>query len=131
MSMSDPIADMLTRIRNGQMSEKAFVTIPGSKHKAAICKVLEEEGYISSTSLQSEGGKSTINVGLKYYQGAPVIEMVKRVSSPGLRVYKNSNELPKVIGGLGVSVISTSKGVMTGSKAKALGLGGEVLCIVA
>lgn len=131
MSMSDPIADMLTRIRNGQMSEKSFVTVPGSKHKVAICRVLEEEGYLSSTSIQSDGGKSTINVGLKYYQGSPVIEMVKRVSSPGLRVYKNSQELPKVIGGLGVSIISTSKGVMTGHKAKAMGLGGEVLCVVA
>lgn len=131
MSMSDPIADMLTRIRNGQMSEKSIVSIPGSKHKVAICKVLEEEGYISSASLQSDGAKSTIKISLKYHQGTPVIEMLKRVSTPGLRVYKNSHELPKVIGGLGVAIVSTSKGVMTGSKAKALGLGGEVLCIVA
>jgi len=131
MSMSDPIADMLTRIRNGQMSEKSVVSVPGSKHKAAICKVLEEEGYIASANVHSEDGKSTIAIGLKYHQGSPVIEMLQRVSRPGLRIYRNSNELPKVIGGLGVAIVSTSKGVMAGNKAKALGLGGEVLCIVA
>lgn len=131
MSMSDPIADMLTRIRNGQMSEKAFVTFPGSKHKAAICKVLEAEGYIGSTSLESDAGKSIIKIGLKYFHGSPVIEMLKRVSSPGLRIYRSADELPNVIGGLGIAIVSTSKGVMTGKNAKALGLGGEVICLVA
>ena len=131
MSMSDPIADMLTRIRNGQMSEKKFVIVPGSKHKIAICKVLEDEGYIASATAHVEAGKPQIEIGLKYYQGSPVIELLKRVSTPGLRVYRGSDQLPSVIGGLGVAIVSTSKGIMTGSKAKAMGLGGEVLCIVA
>jgi small subunit ribosomal protein S8 len=131
MSMSDPIADMLTRIRNGQLSEKTFVTFPGSKHKAAICKVLEAEGYIGSTSLESEGEKPIIKIGLKYYHGSPVIEMLKRVSTPGLRVYRGADELPDVIGGLGAAIVSTSQGVMSGKKAKSLGLGGEVICLVA
>jgi small subunit ribosomal protein S8 len=129
--MQDPISDMLTRIRNGQMSEKSFVTVPGSKHKLDICKVLEAEGYIAAINVESDGVKSTIKINLKYHQDAPVIEMVKRVSTPGLRVYKNVHELPTVIGGLGIAVISTSQGVMTGRKAKAMGLGGEVICIVA
>lgn len=131
MSMTDPIADLLTRIRNGQMSEKSCVSLPGSKHKAAICRVLEEEGYISSAVIHSDGKKSAIKIGLKYHQGSPVIEMLKRVSRPGLRIYKGSHELPKVIGGMGVAIVSTPKGVMTASKAKAMGLGGEVICIVA
>lgn len=131
MSMSDPIADMLTRIRNGQIAEKRQVSIPASKHKVAICKVLEEEGYITSFLVQAEGEKSTINITLKYYQGSPVIEMLKRVSTPGLRVYRGAQDLPKVIGGLGVAIVSTSRGVMTGIKAQAMGLGGEVLCVVA
>jgi small subunit ribosomal protein S8 len=129
--MNDPIADMLTRIRNGQMSEKSFVTMPGSKPKMAICRVLEAEGYIDSAQLQSDGDKTTISISLRYFQGSPVIEMLKRVSTPGLRVYKGAKDIPVVIGGLGIAIISTSQGVMTGHQARSIGLGGEVICLVA
>lgn len=131
MSMSDPIADMLTRIRNGQMAGHANVVMPSSKVKAAIAKVLEAEGYISAFSINDNEGKSELSVDLKYFDGKPVIEMVKRVSRPGLRVYKNKDELPKVIGGLGTAVISTSKGIMTDRDARQAGIGGEVVCYVA
>lgn len=131
MSMSDPISDMLTRIRNGQISKKSHVQVPSSKHKMAICQVLLEEGYIASAQMDKVDGKDSIRVELKYYQGKPVIETIQRVSRPGLRIYRPSGELPVVIGGLGVAVVSTSQGVMTGRSAKAKGLGGEVLCVVA
>ncbi len=127
--MSDPIADMLTRIRNAQMVGKATVSMRASKLKAAIANVLKEEGYIVGFS-QEEGPKAQLNVSLKYYQGKAVIEEIKRVSRPGLRIYKQKDELPKVKGGLGIAIVSTSKGVMTSQNAKAQGLGGEVLCEV-
>lgn len=131
MSMSDPIADMLTRIRNGQMAGHANVVMPSSKVKAAVAKVLNDEGYISSFSINENNGKAELSIDLKYFEGKPVIEMVKRVSRPGLRVYKNKDELPKVIGGLGIAVISTSKGIMTDHQARSAGIGGEVVCYVA
>jgi small subunit ribosomal protein S8 len=131
MSMSDPIADMLTRIRNAQMVNKADVTMPSSKVKAAIASVLKDEGYIEDFSVQNDGVKSNLTIGLKYYAGRPVIERIQRVSKPGLRIYKGSQEIPKVMNGLGVTIMSTSKGVMTDRKAQAAGIGGEVLCIVA
>ncbi|WP_018625126.1 30S ribosomal protein S8 [Kangiella aquimarina] len=130
MSMQDPIADMLTRIRNGQTAAKKTVTIPASKLKKAIAQVLVDEGFIAGFSVE-EGSKPTMTVELKYYQGRPVIEELKRVSRPGLRIYKKVDELPKVIGGLGVAIISTSKGVMTDRAARKNGHGGEVLCTVA
>lgn len=131
MSMSDPIADMLTRIRNGQMAGHANVVMPSSKVKAAVAKVLNDEGYISAFSINENNGKSELSVDLKYFDGKPVIETLKRVSRPGLRVYKNKDELPKVIGGLGIAVISTSKGIMTDHQARTAGVGGEVICYVA
>jgi small subunit ribosomal protein S8 len=131
MSMSDPIADMLTRIRNAQMSEKISVSIPASKVKAAIATVLKDEGYIDDFAVRPMDGKPVLEVGLKYYAGRPVIEKLERVSRPGLRVYKPSDDIPKVMNGLGVAIVSTSKGVMTDRKARGLGIGGEVLCIVA
>ncbi|WP_319380253.1 30S ribosomal protein S8 [Thiomicrorhabdus sp.] len=131
MSMSDPIADMLTRIRNGQMAGHAKVVMPSSKMKASLAKVLSDEGYISAFSINENNGKTELAVDLKYFNGKPVIEMVKRVSRPGLRVYKNKDELPKVIGGLGIAVISTSKGIMTDRDARTAGVGGEVICYVA
>ncbi len=130
MSMSDPIADMLTRIRNGQHAEKAQVSMPASKQKAAIAKVLKDEGYILDYSVADEDGKPTLTITLKYFEGRPVIEKVRRVSRPGLRIYKNKHELPKVDGGLGIAIVSTSKGVMTDRQARAVGEGGEVLCTV-
>ncbi|MGV6817194.1 MAG: 30S ribosomal protein S8 [Thiotrichales bacterium] len=129
MSMSDPIADMLTRIRNGQQAEKANVTMPSSKQKVAIAKLLESEGYVGSISVE-EGVKPELTIELKYYKGKPVIETLKRVSRPGLRIFRGKDELPQVNGGLGVAVISTSKGLMTEKAAKAAGEGGEVLCFV-
>lgn len=129
MSMSDPIADMLTRIRNGQSAAKADVSMPASKMKQAIAKVLKDEGYIKDYSV-SEGPKADMTVSLKYFEGRPVIESIKRVSRPGLRIYKNKDELPKVLNGLGVAVISTSRGVMTDREARAAGHGGEVVCLV-
>ncbi|HHS99778.1 MAG TPA: 30S ribosomal protein S8 [Thiomicrospira sp.] len=131
MSMSDPIADMLTRIRNGQMAGHANVVMPSSKLKAAVAKVLTDEGFISTFSINENEGKAELSVDLKYFDGKPVIDMIKRVSRPGLRVYKNKDELPKVIGGLGIAVISTSKGIMTDRDARQAGIGGEVICYVA
>ena len=129
MSMQDPISDLLTRIRNGQMASKKAVEMPNSTVKAAIAKVLKEEGYI--TDFETTGDvKPVLSVTLKYHAGRPVISKLARVSRPGLRVYKNRNELPKVLGGLGITIISTSKGVMSDAKARALGVGGEVLCSV-
>jgi len=131
MSMNDPIADMLTRIRNAQQSEKISVSIPSSKLKIAIAGVLKDEGYIEDFAVRESAGKPLLEVGLKYYAGRPVIEKLERVSRPGLRVYKPSKGIPNVMNGLGIAIVSTSKGVMTDRKARGLGVGGEVLCIVA
>lgn len=131
MSMSDPIADMLTRIRNGQLAGHAKVSMPSSKLKASLAQLLTDEGYVSSFDVKDTDGKSILSVDLKYYQGKPVIELLKRVSRPGLRVYKNKDELPKVIGGLGVAVVSTSKGIMSDRDARKQGVGGEIICYVA
>ena len=131
MSMSDPIADMLTRIRNAQRADKKIVTMPSSKLKQSIALVLKDEGYIEYFTVRDIDNKPVLDVGLKYYAGLPVIEKIDRVSRPGLRIYKPNNSLPKVMNGLGVAIISTSKGVMTERKARANGIGGEVLCIVA
>ena len=131
MSMSDPVADMLTRIRNAQLSEKLSVVMPASKLKAAIAKVLKDEGYIDDYAVRIEDGKSQLDISLKYYAGRPVIEKIERVSRPGLRIYKPSQDIPVVMNGLGVAIVSTSKGVMTDRKARGMGVGGEVLCIVA
>lgn len=131
MSMSDPVADMLTRIRNGQMAGHASVNIPSSKMKVALANVLKEEGFVSTYDVKEVNGKSELLVSLKYYEGQPVIEMIKRVSRPGLRVYKNKNELPNVVGGLGVAIISTSQGVMSDRQARKVGVGGEIICYVA
>ncbi|MCK5662174.1 MAG: 30S ribosomal protein S8 [Thiotrichaceae bacterium] len=130
MSMSDPIADLLTRIRNGQSAEKQSITVPSSSVKEAIAKVLKEEGYIADFSTEVNGSHKVMAIVLKYYNGVPVIEKIKRVSRPGLRIYKSKDELPKVLGGLGVAIISTSKGVMTDRAARAIGHGGEVICTV-
>jgi small subunit ribosomal protein S8 len=130
MSMTDPIADMLTRIRNAQQANKVDVKMPSSKVKISIAKVLEDEGYISAFNVSDVEGKSTLTVTLKYFEGKPVIAEINRVSRPGLRVYKSADELPRVVGGLGVAIVSTSKGVMADRKARALGQGGEVLCAV-
>jgi len=129
--MQDPIADMLTRIRNGQSAGKVRVTMPMSKQRAAIAQVLAEQGYIRDFSVEEIDGKSQLAIVLKYFEGKPVIEMMKRVSRPGLRVYRGKNDLPKVMDGLGVAIISTSKGLMTDRQARASGHGGEVVCIVA
>ena len=130
MSMHDPISDMLTRIRNAQRSNKVTVAMPSSKLKCAIAKVLKEEGYIEDFSATT-GAKPQLNITLKYYAGRPVIEQIKRVSRPGLRVYKGSSEIPTVMNGLGIAIVSTSKGIMTDRKARNMGVGGELLCIVA
>jgi small subunit ribosomal protein S8 len=130
MSMTDPIADFLTRIRNGQSAARTQISLPSSKVKMALAQVLREEGYIADFAVRNEDGKPVLDVQLKYHQGRPVIDRIQRVSRPGLRVYKAKDELPKVMGGLGVAIISTSKGMMTDSKARAAGHGGEVLCIV-
>ena len=132
MSMSDPISDMLTRIRNAQLSEKASVVMPSSKIKLAIAKVLKDEGYIDDFAVrEADDSKPLLEIALKYYAGSPVIEKLERVSRPGLRIYKPSREIPKVMNGLGVAIVSTSQGVMTDRRARGLGIGGEVLCIVA
>ena len=131
MSMSDPIADMLTRIRNAQMVEKAAVAMPASKVKAAIAQVLKDEGYIDGFQVKTEAGKSQLEIALKYYAGRPVIERIERVSRPGLRVYKGAKSIPQVMNGLGVAIVTTPQGVMTDRKARAAGIGGEVLCYVA
>ena len=130
MSMTDPISDMLTRIRNAQTARKPSVTLPASKQKLAVAKVLEAEGYLASVTGDDNDGKPTLTLELKYYQDRPVIERIQRVSRPGLRVFKRADELPVVQGGLGVAIVSTSQGVMTNAQAKAQGHGGEVLCIV-
>jgi small subunit ribosomal protein S8 len=129
--MTDPIADMLTRIRNAQSVGKTTVTMPASKLKSAIAQVLQEEGYIDGFTVRANDGKAEIDIGLRYYSGRPVIERLERVSRPGLRIYKGVHEIPKVMNGLGVAIVSTSRGVMTDRKARATGVGGEVLCIVA
>ena len=129
--MSDPIADMLTRIRNAQRADKKIVTMPSSKLKQSIAMVLKDEGYIEYFTVRDVDNKPVLDVGLKYYAGLPVIEKIDRVSRPGLRIYKPNNSLPKVMNGLGIAIISTSKGVMTERKARANVIGGEVLCIVA
>ena len=131
MSMSDPIADMLTRIRNAQMVEKASVALPASKLKQAIAQVLKDEGYIDDFRVTSEGGKATLEISLKYYAGRPVIERIERVSRPGLRIYRGRDAIPQVQNGLGVAIVTTPQGVMTDRKARATGVGGEVLCYVA
>lgn len=131
MSMSDPIADMLTRVRNAQMAGHEQVVVPGSKLKKALLDVMTQEGYIQGYDVLDNGGKPELVIKLKYYQGKPVIEEIKRVSRPGLRVYKKKDELPKVMGGLGIAIVSTSKGVMTDHQARKAGLGGEVICTVA
>ena len=130
MSMQDPIADMLTRIRNGQAANKVAINMPSSKLKVAIANVLAAEGYIESVKVL-EGAKPELEITLKYFQGKPVVESIQHVSRPGLRIYKRKDELPKVMGGLGVAVISTSKGVMTDRAARQAGLGGEIICYVA
>jgi small subunit ribosomal protein S8 len=129
--MSDPISDMLTRIRNAQAAEKVSVSMPSSKLKVSIAKVLKAEGYIDDFAVRDNDGKPQLDVSLKYYAGRPVIERIERVSRPGLRIYKGSKEIPKVMNGLGITIVSTSKGVMTDRSARAAGVGGEVLCVVA
>ena len=131
MSMHDPISDMLTRIRNGQRASKVAVSMPSSKLKVALAQVLKEEGYIEDFAVAGEEKKPVLDIQLKYYAGRPVIERIDRVSRPGLRVYKGSTEIPKVMNGLGVAILSTSKGIMTDRKARAAGIGGELLCVVA
>ncbi|MCK9284747.1 MAG: 30S ribosomal protein S8 [Rhodocyclaceae bacterium] len=131
MSMTDPIADMLTRIRNAQQVEKSFVLMPSSKLKVAIAQVLKDEGYIEDFVVREGAGKAELDIALKYYAGRPVIERIERVSKPGLRVYRGRDDLPKVMNGLGVAIVSTPKGVMTDRKARASNVGGEVLCVVA
>lgn len=131
MSMTDPVADMLTRIRNGQMAEKLGVTMPSSKLKEAIAKVLKDEGYIENFAVRNNAGKAELDIELKYYAGRPVIERIERVSKPGLRIYRGMQDLPKVMNGLGIAIVSTPKGVMTDRKARSVNVGGEVLCIVA
>jgi small subunit ribosomal protein S8 len=131
MAMSDPIADMLTRIRNAQMAGKETVAMPSSKVKTAIAVVLKDEGYVDSFAVNTDSVKPTLNIVLKYYAGAPVIERIERVSKPGLRIYKACEDIPRVMNGLGIAIVSTPKGVMTDRKARAANVGGEVLCIVA
>jgi small subunit ribosomal protein S8 len=129
--MTDPIADMLTRIRNAQMIERAVVTMPSSKVKTAIASVLKDEGYIEGYKVTTEESKPVLEIALKYYAGRPVIERIERVSTPGLRIYRAKDAIPRVMNGLGIAIVSTSHGVMTDRKARASGVGGEVLCIVA
>jgi small subunit ribosomal protein S8 len=131
MSMTDPIADLLTRIRNGQTAGKSEVTMGASKLKAAIAKVLRDEGYVGDFRVSNDTGKPTLVIGLKYYEGRPVIDRLERVSRPGLRIYRGKDELPKVLGGMGTVIVSTPHGVMTDKQARSIGQGGEVLCIVA
>ena len=131
MSMTDPIADMLTRIRNAQLAQKNSVAMQASKLKAAIAAVLKDEGYIDDFAVRDAEGKPQLDIALKYYAGRPVIERIERISRPGLRVYKGSGDLPRVMNGLGIAIVSTPKGVMTDRRARATNVGGEVLCIVA
>ena len=130
MSMSDPIADMLTRIRNGQSARKVSVSMPASKAKEAVAKVLQDEGYIQGFATEGEGVQKELKVELKYFEGMPVIEHIQRSSKPGLRIYRGKDELPKVLGGLGVAIVSTSAGVMSDRQAREKGIGGEVICVV-
>ena len=130
MSMTDPIADLLTRIRNGQKAKKTEITMPSSKVKQAVVKVLEDEGYIESFSSDVEDNKDRLTVKLKYFEGRPVIENIQRVSRPGLRVYRGKDDLPTVLGGLGIVIVSTSAGVMSDRQARQKGIGGEVICVV-
>ena len=131
MSMTEPIADLLTRIRNGQTARQSEVSMASSRLKTAIVRVLKEEGYVTDYRLDAEGSKQTLTVGLKYYEGRPVIDRLERVSRPGLRIYRGKDELPKILGGMGTVIVSTPKGVMTDRQARSIGQGGEVLCIVA
>ena len=131
MSMTDPVADLLTRIRNGQTAGKTQVSLGSSKIKTAIVKVLKDEGYVSDFHVGADEGKPTLVIDLKYYEGRPVIDRLERVSRPGLRIYRGKEDLPRIMNGLGVAIVSTSKGVMTDRKARASGIGGEVLCVVA
>ena len=130
MSMSDPIADMLTRIRNGQSARKVSVSMPASKAKEAVAKVLQDEGYIVGFATDGEGVQKELKVELKYFDGVPVIEHIQRTSKPGLRIYRSKDELPKVLGGLGVAIVSTSAGVMSDRQAREKGIGGEVICVI-
>ena len=130
MSMTDPISDMLTRIRNGQKARKVSVGMPGSKAKEAVARVLKDEGYITDFKTSGEGAESTLEVELKYFEGAPVIERIERASRPGLRIYRGKDDLPRVLGGLGVAIVSTSAGVMSDARAREKGIGGEVICVV-
>ncbi len=130
MSMSDPIADMLTRIRNGQSADKVSVSMPSSIYKQTIAEVLKDEGYVSDWKVEGDGVKKQLVVDLKYYMGKPVIEKITKISRPGLRIYKSAEELPRVIGGMGIAIISTSKGMMTDRAARENGQGGEVICTV-
>ena len=130
MSMTDPISDMLTRIRNGQKARKVSVSMPASTVKVAVASVLKDEGYITDFASSGEGAMKTLSVELKYFEGAPVIEKVQRVSRPGLRIYRGKDDLPKVLGGLGIAIVSTSAGVMSDRQARKQGIGGEVICVV-
>ncbi len=130
MTMSDPIADMLTRIRNGQMAQLSNVSMPSSGVKTAIAELLKNEGYITDYSIEREEGHPKLNIELKYFDGKPVISKITRVSRPGLRIYKKSKALPKVMGGLGIAIVSTPKGLLTDHVARAEGLGGEIICYV-
>ena len=130
MSMTDPIADMLTRIRNGQKARKVSVSMPASTAKEAVAAVLKDEGYITGYSSAGEGAEKQLSVELKYFEGVPVIERIERASRPGLRIYRGKDDLPKVLGGLGVAIVSTSAGVMSDRQAREKGIGGEVLCVV-
>ena len=130
MSMTDPISDMLTRIRNGQKARKVAVSMPSSKTKEAVARVLHDEGYITGFATDGEGARKELTIELKYFEGVPVIEKIQRASRPGLRVYRGKEGLPKVLGGLGVAIVSTSAGVMSDREARAKGIGGEVLCVV-
>ena len=131
MSMTDPVADLLTRIRNGQTAGKAHISVDSSKIKLAIARVLKDEGYVVDFHLEAEGAKPRLIIDLKYYEGRPVIDRLERVSRPGLRVYRGKDDLPRVLGGMGTVIVSTPQGVMTDRQARAAGQGGEVLCIVA
>lgn len=130
MTMTDPISDMLTRIRNGQKARKVSVSMPASKAKEAVAAVLKEEGYITDFSVEGDGASKALSVELKYFEGVPVIERIQRASRPGLRIYRGKDALPKVLGGLGITIVSTSAGVMSDRQARDKGIGGEVICIV-
>ena len=130
MTMTDPISDMLTRIRNGQKARKLSVSMPASKAKEAVANVLKDEGYITDFSVSGEGATKELSVELKYFEGVPVIEKIQRASRPGLRIYRGKEDLPKVLGGLGVAIVSTSAGVMSDRQAREKGIGGEVICVV-